>query len=79
MEYNDAIQKIRNSVSDPELQESVVTLDAMGLPLPSTGGFAAFYQVHCPTTGNDWAVPSFPSSQRRMETGSNQLIFTGSN
>ena len=31
----------------------------MGMPMPSSGNFADVYKVHCPATGNTWAVKCF--------------------
>ena len=66
-DYNDALQNLRTRVNDPELQEGVVVeLDEWGLPQPSAGGFAAVYRVHCPATGNDWAMKCFTKEVRGL-------------
>jgi serine/threonine protein kinase len=58
-EYNAAIQNLRNSVSDDELRQGEPALNALGVPMPYSGGFADVYKVHCPQTGNTWAVKCF--------------------
>lgn len=58
-DYNAAIQNLRTSVSDEELRFGEPELNALGLPSPYAGSFADVYKVHCPTTGNTWAVKCF--------------------
>ncbi len=59
-DYSAAMQNLRWNVSDEELQQGqVALLDALGLPAPCAGGYAAVYKVHCPATGNTWAVKCF--------------------
>jgi formylglycine-generating enzyme required for sulfatase activity len=58
-EYNDAIQNLRTSVSDEELQAGELARTSLGLPLLWSGNFADVYRVHCEQTGNTWAVKCF--------------------
>jgi hypothetical protein len=58
-EYNEAIQNLRSTVSDAELRQGEAAVNAMGVPMPSSGNFADVYKVHCPATGNTWAVKCF--------------------
>jgi len=58
-DYNAAIQNLRSSVSDEELRDGRPALNALGLPSPYAGNFADVYKVHCPATGNTWAVKCF--------------------
>jgi hypothetical protein len=58
-DYNEAIQDPAQSFSDPELRGGQPTLNALGLPMPRSGNFADVYEVHCPATGNKWAVKCF--------------------
>ena len=58
-EYNEAIQNLRSTVSDAELRQGEAAVNAMGVPMPSSGNFADVYKVHCPATGNAWAVKCF--------------------
>jgi hypothetical protein len=59
-DYSAAMQNLRWNVSDEELQQGqVALLDALGLPAPCAGGYAAVYKVHCPATRNTWAVKCF--------------------
>ncbi len=58
-EYSQAIQNLRVTTRDEELRAGQVAVDPMGLPLQYAGNFAVVFQVHCPQTGNDWAVKCF--------------------
>ena len=58
-DYNEAIQNLRSSVSDEELRDGQPALNPLGLPFPCSGNFADVYKVHCPKTGNTWAVKCF--------------------
>ena len=58
-QYNEAIQNLRTSVSDEELRQGEPHTNALGVPMPYSGGFADVYRVHCPQTGNTWAVKCF--------------------
>ncbi|MCY2991351.1 MAG: hypothetical protein NTY19_26280, partial [Planctomycetota bacterium] len=58
-QYSEAIQNLRQLVSDEELQTGELAVNAFGLPLVWTGNFADVYRVHCPQTGNTWAVKCF--------------------
>ena len=59
IEYNEAIQNLAAAVSDEELRGGEVQQTVLGLPAPYSGGFANVYRVHCPQTGNTWAVKCF--------------------
>ena len=58
-QYNEAIQNLRSTMSDAELREGEAAVNAMGMPMPSSGNFADVYKVYCPATGNTWAVKCF--------------------
>jgi len=58
-EYNAAIQNLCSSVSDDELRGGEPVVNALGIPIPFSGNFADVYKVHCPKTGNTWAVKCF--------------------
>lgn len=58
-EYNEAIQNLRNTVSDEELRYGQPELNRLGMPSPYAGNFADVYKVCCPQTGNTWAVKCF--------------------
>ncbi len=58
-EYNEAIQNLRSTVSDEELRAGEAAVNALGMPMPSSGNFADVYKVHCPATGSTWAVKCF--------------------
>lgn len=58
-QYNEAIQNLRSTMSDVELREGEVAVNARGIPMPASGSFADVYKVHCAATGNTWAVKCF--------------------
>lgn len=58
-EYNEAIQNLATTAGDGELRAGEPALNRLHLPLLFSGGFADVYKVHCPTTGNTWAVKCF--------------------
>jgi hypothetical protein len=58
-DYNEALQNPLACFWDAELRHGEVEADALGLPRPRSGNFADVYRVHCPTTGNTWAVKCF--------------------
>jgi len=53
------LQCVDAGCSDEELQAGELARNALGLPLVWAGGFADVYRVHCPATGNTWAVKCF--------------------
>ena len=58
-EYNEAIQNLRTTASDEELRHGEPVVGPSGVPRPFSGNFADVYKVHCPRTGNTWAVKCF--------------------
>jgi len=58
-DYQEAIQGLDASMADEELRAGEVARNRAGLPIPWSGGFADVYKVHCPATGNTWAVKCF--------------------
>ncbi|MCY2987601.1 MAG: SUMF1/EgtB/PvdO family nonheme iron enzyme [Planctomycetota bacterium] len=65
-QYNEAIQNLRQCVSDEELRSGELAVNAFGLPLVWAGGFADVYRVHCPQSGNTWAVKCFVKETPRL-------------
>ena len=65
-QYNEAIQNLRQCVSDEELRGGELAVNAFGLPLVWAGGFADVYRVHCPQSGNTWAVKCFVKETPRL-------------
>ena len=63
-EYNEAMQNLATTAGDEELRSGEPALNAMGLPSPCSGSFADVYKVHCPQTGNTWAVKCFTKEVR---------------
>ncbi len=47
-DYHAAIQNLRLTVSDAELQEGIVERGRAGMPKCYAGNFAYVYKVHCP-------------------------------
>ena len=76
-EYNEAIQNLSACVSDSELKHGEPALNPLGYPMPYAGNFADVYKVHCPETGNTWAVKCFkretPGLSERYRQISNLL------
>lgn len=68
-DYNEAVQNIHVNLSDAELREGEIELDALGLSRPMTGAFASVYKVKCAT--RDLALRCFlrnvPDVQMRYE------------
>jgi formylglycine-generating enzyme required for sulfatase activity/serine/threonine protein kinase len=58
-EYSEALQNLRQCVSDAELRAGEPAANALGLPLVWSGNFADVYKVQCPQSGNTWAVKCF--------------------
>jgi hypothetical protein len=46
-DYNEAVQNARLNVSDAELKQSTVEINAMGLPKAVSGAFASVYKMKC--------------------------------
>lgn len=57
--FNEAVQNLSSTMADEELRRGAAAVNASGLPLLYSGGFADVYRVHCRTTGNTWAVKFF--------------------
>ncbi|MEI8374270.1 MAG: hypothetical protein WCJ35_15715 [Planctomycetota bacterium] len=66
-DYHEAIQNPRVSFHDEELRGGEVAGNALGLPMLWSGGFADVYKVHCPATGNTWAVKCFTREVRSLQ------------
>ena len=58
-DYHEAIQSLRFTLGDEELRAGELALNRRGLPLLWSGNFADVYKVHCPASGNTWAVKCF--------------------
>lgn len=56
-DYNEAIQTLAVSFSDPDLRQAEVVTNALWLPQPCSGNFADVYQVRTPE--QRWAVKCF--------------------
>src|SRR4249919_3493028 len=65
-QFNEAVQNLATSVSDAELQRGEPELGPLGVPMPYAGNFADVYKVHCPATGNTWAVKFFKREVRDL-------------
>ena len=69
-EYQEALQAPAVAFADPELQDSTPRTNALGLPQPITGSFAAVFPVTT-ETGERYAVKCFlaerPDQQARYE------------
>ena len=58
-DYNEAVQRPRVCLEDEELRGGEVVRGPLGMPLLWSGNFADVYQIHCPATGNTWALKCF--------------------
>jgi hypothetical protein len=58
-EFLEAVQDLRGSMTDGELQAGEVGRTPLGLPLLWSGNFANVFKIHCPATGNTWALKCF--------------------
>jgi hypothetical protein len=58
-DYIEAIQNPGGNLHDEELRLGQVVCTPMGLPMLWSGNFADVYKLHCPATGNTWAVKCF--------------------
>ena len=72
-QYNEAVQNLRNSMCDEQLQGGKPAVNNRGLPLLYSGGFADVYQVHCPADGN---MANFPDWNRNSNRPSRKSIHT---
>jgi hypothetical protein len=66
-QFNEAVQNLATSLVDRELQAGQPELGPLGLPMPYAGNFADVYKVHCPATGNTWAVKFFKREVRDLQ------------
>ena len=68
-DYAEAVQRPRASLEDEELRGGEVARTPLGLPMLWSGNFADVYKIHCPATGNTWALKCFtrqvPGQQER--------------
>lgn len=75
-DYNEAVQNPLSTFSDPELKQSEVATNDLGLPMPCSGNFADVYELNHPA-GGKWAVKCFtrqiPGIQDRYLKISNYL------
>jgi hypothetical protein len=56
-DYNEAVQNLSTSFSDPVLKHGEPELSPMGLPKPISGAFASVYRIR--TGQGDWALRCF--------------------
>ena len=65
-DYSEAVQNLRVSMIDEELREGRLAWNSIGLPMLWAGNFADVYKVHCPATGNTWAIKCFTREVRGL-------------
>lgn len=58
-DYNDAIQNPGQCFADADLIRCVTRRSKLGLPSPSSGNFAAVYELRCPKSRRSWGVKCF--------------------
>jgi len=56
-DYNEAVQNLKENVSDAELQQGIVEVNQLGLPAVRSGSFASAYKVT--GGGRSWALRCF--------------------
>jgi hypothetical protein len=61
-DYNEAVQEPSLCFGDPDLRAAEPVTNALGLPVPCSGGFADVYHLRQPATGDSWAVKCFTRS-----------------
>lgn len=64
-QYNDTVQHPRTAFTDPALQQGAVRLNGLGLPEPTTGGFAITYELTA--AGKRYAVRLFHKDSPDLE------------
>ena len=58
-QFIEAVQDLRGCAGDEELRGGEVECTPLGLPMLWSGNFADVYKIHCPATGNTWALKCF--------------------
>ena len=58
-DYDEAVQNLGRSMSDPELRDGQAARTPLGLPMLWSGGFADVYKIHNARTGKTWALKFF--------------------
>ena len=66
-DYCEAVQNLRVSMVNEELRKGRLECDSLGLPMLWAGNFANVYKVHCPATGNTWALKCFTREVRGLQ------------
>ena len=57
--FIEAVQDLGGCAGDEELRGGEAACTPLGLPLLWSGNFADVYKIHCPATGNTWALKCF--------------------
>ena len=65
-DYHAAVQDPRISLGDEELRSGEVARTPLGLPMLWSGNFADVFKIHCPATGNTWALKCFTREVRGL-------------
>ena len=71
--YDEAVQNLRYSTGDEELCEGQAALDSQQLPMVWAGNFAHVYKIHCPGSGNTWALKCFTREVRGLQNRYRQV------
>jgi outer membrane biosynthesis protein TonB len=58
-DYNEAVQDLRQSMSDEELRAGQAAVNPLDLPMIWSGNFADVYKIHNAKSGNTWALKCF--------------------
>ena len=66
-DFIEAVQDLRVSMEDEELRGGEVARTPLGLPMLWSGNFADVFKIHCPATGNTWALKCFTREVRGLQ------------
>ena len=66
-DFIEAVQDLGTSMEDEELRNGEVVRTPLGLPMLWSGNFADVFKIHCPATGNTWALKCFTRQVRGLQ------------
>jgi hypothetical protein len=66
-DFIEAVQDLRGCAGDEELRGGEVARTPLGLPMLWSGNFADVFKIHCPATGNTWALKCFTREVRGLQ------------
>jgi hypothetical protein len=66
-DFIESVQDLRAALDDEELRCGEVVCTPLGLPILWSGNFADVFKIHCPATGNTWALKCFTRQIRGLQ------------